>query len=144
MYQYTTSGKIYGDMPPPIGEHAIIRNVGGNANGSKHYPKYAGMISMSNNLRGLQAGSGSIGETNVEWQKYEWREITYQTLRTTFGDAKVEFSTSEAKFEGRYKPWGPPLRLWALGHTVWLMWGAMPPVADGGATSLTEGKEARD
>jgi hypothetical protein len=42
----------------------------------------------------------------VEWQKYEWRENTYQTLRKTFGDARVEFSTSKAKFEGRYKPGG--------------------------------------
>jgi hypothetical protein len=62
------------------------------------------MISMYSNLRGLQSGLVSIGETNVKWQKYEWRENTYQTLRKTFGDARVEFSTSKAKFEGRYKP----------------------------------------
>jgi hypothetical protein len=61
---------------------------------------------MCGNLRGLQAGSVSIGETNVEWQKYEWRENTHQALRKMFGDARVEFSTSKAKFEGRYKPGG--------------------------------------
>jgi hypothetical protein len=106
MYHYSNSGKVYGDMPPPIGEHAIVRHVGGNANGIKPYPKDAGMISMSSNLRGLQAASVSIGETNVECQIYEWRENTYQTLRKTFGDARVEFSTSKVKFEGRYKPGG--------------------------------------
>jgi hypothetical protein len=31
---------------------------------------------------------------------------TYQTLRKTFGDDRVEFSTSIVKFEGRYKPGG--------------------------------------
>jgi hypothetical protein len=67
MYQYTNSGKVYGDMPPPIDEHATLRHVGGNANGIMPYPKDAGMILMCSNLRGLQAGSVSIGETNVEW-----------------------------------------------------------------------------
>jgi hypothetical protein len=45
-------------------------------------------------------------ESNVEWQEYEWRDKTYQTLRTTFGDAGVEYSTSKTKFEGRHKPGG--------------------------------------
>jgi hypothetical protein len=64
------------------------------------------MISMCSNLQGLRDGSVSIGETNVEWQKYEWRENKYQTLRKTFWDARVAFSTSKAKFEGRCKPGG--------------------------------------
>jgi hypothetical protein len=106
MYQYTNSGKVYGDMPPPIDEHATLRHVGGNANGIKSYPKDARVISMSSNLKGLQVGSVRIVETNVEWQKYEWRENTYQTLRQNFGGARVEFSTSNVKFEGRYKPGG--------------------------------------
>jgi hypothetical protein len=42
----------------------------------------------------------------VEWQKFEWRENTYQTLRRVFGDGILEFSTFKAKFEGRYKPGG--------------------------------------
>jgi hypothetical protein len=104
MYQYTYSGKVYGDMPPPIDKHATLRHVGGNANVIRPYPKDAGMISVRSNLRGLQARLVSIGETNMEWQKYEWRENTYQTLRKTFADAIIEFSTSKAKFEGRYKP----------------------------------------
>jgi hypothetical protein len=98
MYQYIISGKIYGDMPPPIDKRATLRHVGGNANGIRPYPKDVGMISMCSNLRGMQAGSVSIGETNVEWQKYEWRENTHQALKKTFGDAIVEFSTSKAKF----------------------------------------------
>jgi hypothetical protein len=44
MYQYNNSGKVYGDMPPPIDEHATLRHVGGNTNGIKPYPKDAGMI----------------------------------------------------------------------------------------------------
>jgi hypothetical protein len=73
MYQYTNSGKVYGDMPQPIDERATLRHVGGNANGIRPYPKNAGTISMFSNLQGLQAGFVSIGETHVEWQKYEWR-----------------------------------------------------------------------
>jgi hypothetical protein len=64
------------------------------------------MIAMKINLRGLHAGSVSIVKTNVEGQKFEWRENTYQTLRNNFGESTVEFSTSKAKFEGRYKPGG--------------------------------------
>jgi hypothetical protein len=143
MYQYANSGKVYGDMPPPIDEHAILRHAGGNANGIKPYPKDVGMISTSSNLRGLQVGSVSIGQKNVEWQKYEWRKNTYQTL-SFFGDTRVEFSTSKAKFEGTYKRGAPPPWLWELGHSAWLTRGATPPVADGGATSLMEGKDTRD
>jgi hypothetical protein len=79
MYQYTNSGKVYGDIPPPIDEHAKLRHVGGNANRIKPYPKDAWMISMSSNLRGPQARSVNSVKTNMEWQKYEWRENTYQT-----------------------------------------------------------------
>jgi hypothetical protein len=69
MYQYTNSGKVDGDMPQPIDERATLRHVGVNANKIRPYHKDAGMISMCSNLRGLQAGSVIIGETNVEWQK---------------------------------------------------------------------------
>jgi hypothetical protein len=104
MYQYIDTGKVYRDTPLPIYEHAILRHVGGNANGIKPYPNDRGMLSMNSNLWVLQAGSVSIIESNVEWQEYEWRENKYQTLRKTFGDARVEYSTSKIKFEGRYKP----------------------------------------
>jgi hypothetical protein len=57
------------------------------------------MILINSNLRGLQAGLVSIVETNVEWQKFEWMESTYQTLRKTFANARAEF-------EGRYQPRG--------------------------------------
>jgi hypothetical protein len=80
--------------------------VGGNANGIKPYTNDKGMISMSSNLRGLQAEPVGIIESNVKWQEYEWRENTYQTLLKKFGDARVEYNTSNTKFEGRYKPGG--------------------------------------
>jgi hypothetical protein len=65
MYQYGDTGEVYGDMPLPIDEHDTLRHVGGNANGIKPYANDKGMISMSSNLRGLQAGSVSIIEYNV-------------------------------------------------------------------------------
>jgi hypothetical protein len=65
-YQYNSSGKVFGDIPPPIDEHAILRNVEGNANGIKPYPNDEGMISMSSNLRELQDGSVGIVKINVE------------------------------------------------------------------------------
>jgi hypothetical protein len=95
MYQYGDTGKVYRDMPLPIDKHNTLRHVGGNAKGIKPYTKNKGMMSMSSNLWGLQAGSVSIIEPNVEWQEYEWRENTYQTLRKTFGDAWVEYKTSK-------------------------------------------------
>jgi hypothetical protein len=106
VHQYGDTRKVYGDMQLPKDEHDTLRHVGGNANWIKPYPNDKGMISMSSNLRGLQAGSVSIIESNVEWQEYEWRENTYQTLRKTFVDACLEYSTSKTKFEGRYKPRG--------------------------------------
>jgi hypothetical protein len=45
--------------------------MGGNENGIKSYAKKKGMLSMSSNLRGLQAVLVSIIESNVEWQEYE-------------------------------------------------------------------------
>jgi hypothetical protein len=55
MYQYGDTGKVYGYMTLPINEHDTLRHVGGNANGIKPYANDKGMISMSSNLRGLQA-----------------------------------------------------------------------------------------
>jgi hypothetical protein len=80
MYQYGDTGKVYGDMPLPVDEHDTLRHVGGNDNGIKTYANDKGMISMSSNLRVLQAGSASIFESNAEWQEYRWKENTYQTL----------------------------------------------------------------
>jgi hypothetical protein len=70
MYQYGDTGKVYGDMPLPINEHDTLIHVGGNANGIKPYTNDKGMISMSSNLWGLQAGSVSIIKSNIEWQEY--------------------------------------------------------------------------
>jgi hypothetical protein len=73
MYQYGDTGKVYGYKPLPIDEDDTLRHVGGNADRIKPYPNDKGMISMSSNLRGLQAGSVSIIKSNVEWQEYERR-----------------------------------------------------------------------
>jgi hypothetical protein len=56
MFQYGDTGKVYGDIQLPIDEHYTLRHGGGNANGIKHYTNDTCMISMSSNLRGLQAG----------------------------------------------------------------------------------------
>jgi hypothetical protein len=63
--QYGYRGKVNGDMPLPIDEHDTSRHVGGNTNGIKPYANDKGIISMSSNLRGLQAGSVNIIESNV-------------------------------------------------------------------------------
>jgi hypothetical protein len=55
-------------MPLPIDEHDKKRHAGGNASRIKPHANDKDMISMSSNLRGLQAGSVSIIEYNVEWQ----------------------------------------------------------------------------
>jgi hypothetical protein len=65
--------KVYGDMPLPIDGHAILRHLGGNANGIKTDSNDKGMVSTSSHLRDLQAESVSILESNIEWQEYEWR-----------------------------------------------------------------------
>jgi hypothetical protein len=51
MYQYGDTGKVYGGMPLPIGEHDTLRHVGGNANRIKPYTNDKGMLSMSTNVR---------------------------------------------------------------------------------------------
>jgi hypothetical protein len=47
MYQNGDTGKVYGDMPPPIDEHAILRHMGVNANGIKPYHNDKGLISIN-------------------------------------------------------------------------------------------------
>jgi hypothetical protein len=66
MYQYGDTGKVYGDMQLPIDEHDTLIHVGGNANGINLYANNKGMMSISSNLRELQAGLVSIIESNVE------------------------------------------------------------------------------
>jgi hypothetical protein len=90
----------------PIVEKYILRHVGGNVNGMVPINNDKGMTAMAVNLKGLQAGSLSMIETNAEWKHFQYRETTNQILRKTFGGARVEFCTSDVSFEGRYKPGG--------------------------------------
>jgi hypothetical protein len=60
-----------------------------------------GMTAMAVNSKGLQAGSLSMIDTNVEWKYFQYRETMSQLLRKTFGGARVEFCTSDVSFEGR-------------------------------------------
>jgi hypothetical protein len=90
----------------PVEEKYILQHVGGNVNGMIPINNDKGMTAMAGNLKVLQAGSLSMIETNVEWKNFQYRETTNQLLRKTFGGARVEFCTSDARFEGRYKPGG--------------------------------------
>jgi hypothetical protein len=90
----------------PIDEKCILQHVGGNVNGMIPINNDKGMKAMAGNLKGLQAGSESMIETNVEWKHFQYRETMNQLLRKTFGGARVEFCTSDVCFERRYKPGG--------------------------------------
>jgi hypothetical protein len=84
-YAATTPIWGYGDRPMPIDEKCILRHVGGNVNGMIPINNDKGMTAMSGNLRGLQAGSIGMIETNVEWKHFKYRETTNQLLKKTFG-----------------------------------------------------------
>jgi hypothetical protein len=139
IYQFGNTGKVCGDMQFPIDEHAILSHVGGNANGIKTYPNDKGMISMNSNLRGLQAGSVSIIESSVEWQEFEWRDNTYQTIRK-IGDARVEYSTSKTKFEGDINQVEPSRLHLAIGRTGLSIQEVMPLAVDAEGMSHMGGK----
>jgi hypothetical protein len=106
LYAATTPIGGYGDRPMPIDEKCILRHVGGNVNGMIPINNDKGMTAMAGNLKGLQAGSLSMIETNVEWKHFQYRETTNQLLKKTFRGARVEFCTSDVSFKGRYKPGG--------------------------------------
>jgi hypothetical protein len=98
-YAATTPIGGYGDRPMPIDKKSILRHVGGNVNGMTPINNDKGMAAMAGNLKGLQAGSLSMIETNVEWKHFKYRETTNQLLRKTFRGARVEFCTSHVSFE---------------------------------------------
>jgi hypothetical protein len=112
-YAATTTIGVYGDRP---------MRVGGNVNGMIPINNDKGMTAMAENLKGLQAGSLSMIETNVEWKHFQYRETTNQLLSKTFGGARVEFCTSDVSFEGRYKPGGTATA--ALGNWIHIVVGS--------------------
>jgi hypothetical protein len=105
-YAATTPIGGFGDRPMPKDEKCILRHVGGNVNGLIPINNDKGMTAMAGNLKGMQAGSVSMIETNVEWKHFHYRETTNQLLRKTFGGARGELCTSDVSFERRYKPGG--------------------------------------
>jgi hypothetical protein len=90
----------------PTDKKCILRHVGGNVNVIIPINNDQGMTYMAGNIRGLQAGSLSMIETNVEWKHFQYRETTNRLLKKTFGEAIVEFCTPDVSLEGRYKPGG--------------------------------------
>jgi hypothetical protein len=90
----------------PIDGKCILRHVGGNINGMMPSNNDKWMTAMAGKLKGLQAGSLRMIETNVEWKHFQYRETTNQLLKKTFRGARVELCTSDVSFEGRYKPGG--------------------------------------
>jgi hypothetical protein len=105
-YTATTSIGGYGDRPMQIDEKCILRHVDGKVNGMIPINNDKWMTAMAGHLKGLQAGSLSMIETNVEWKHSKYRETKNQLLRKTFRGARVELCTSDVSFEVRYKPGG--------------------------------------
>jgi hypothetical protein len=71
-YAATTPIGGYGDRPMPIDEKCILRHVGGNVNGMIPINNDKGMTAMVENSNGLQAGSLSMIETDVEWKHFQY------------------------------------------------------------------------
>jgi hypothetical protein len=55
----------------PIDEKCILQHVGGNVNGMIPINNDKGMTAISGNSKGLQVGSLSMIETNVEWKHFQ-------------------------------------------------------------------------
>jgi hypothetical protein len=96
---YNDSAQSWINSPAPINEDETFRLVGSNANGIKPYGDLVEFIPIVERLKSLQAGSVLLNETNVEWHRWQHRETAKKLLRNTFGGARVEFSTSNSKFE---------------------------------------------
>jgi hypothetical protein len=101
---------VWGNSPKAINERSIYRHYGGNINGLKPFGEHPDLISGLKNLRKLQAGGISLTETNVEWEKYDYRANTETLLRKT-----IAYSTSDEQVEElTYEPGGTATA--ALGH----------------------------
>jgi hypothetical protein len=83
-YAATTPIGGYGDRPMSIDEKCILRYVGRNVNGMIPIINVKGMTAMAVNLKGLQSGSVSMIETNVEWKHFQYRKTTNHLLQKTF------------------------------------------------------------
>jgi hypothetical protein len=96
---YNKDVLLFGHAPEPIEEDNTWRLVGGNTNGIKPYGGAADLISVLERLRLLQSGTVAFQETNLEWHNKGYRDEFQKLLVKAFGASKVDFSTTEDKFE---------------------------------------------
>jgi hypothetical protein len=92
-------GKWFGETAPRQLTNVQYRHFGGNINGLKPFGEHPDLISGLKNLRKLQAGGISLIETNVEWEKYDYRANTEKLLRKSFGSTRIAYSTSYEQVE---------------------------------------------
>jgi hypothetical protein len=71
---FSNFSKCYRIVPAPIDLNTTLRIIGGNVNGLKPYGDMASIITVSERLFALQAGTMELSEINVEWHKFKPRE----------------------------------------------------------------------
>jgi hypothetical protein len=114
-YKFENEKTVWGNSPEAINERSIYRHYGGNINGLKPFGEHPDLISGLKNLRRLQAGGINLIETNIKWEKYDYRANTEKLLRNTFGSTNIAYSTSDEHVEeSHYTPGGTVTA--ALGH----------------------------
>jgi hypothetical protein len=100
MYQYTNSGKVYGDIPPPIDARATLIHVGGNSKGLRTKVVSQGRrddLDVQQLMRSsVQIGKHWRNKCGVAKIRMEGKYIP--SIKKNFWSARVEFSTSTAKF----------------------------------------------
>jgi hypothetical protein len=106
-YKFENGKTVWGNNPEAINERSTYRHYGGNTSGLKSFGEHPDLISGLKNLRRLQTGGISLIETNVEWEKYDYRANTEKLLRKTFGSTRIAYITSDEHVEeSHYKPGG--------------------------------------
>jgi hypothetical protein len=114
-HKFENGKTVWGNSPEAINERSIYRHYGGNINGLKAFGEHPDLVSGLKNLRRLLSGGISMIETNIEWQKYDYRANTEKLIRKTFGSTKIAYSTSDEHVEeSHYKPGGMVTAV--LGH----------------------------
>jgi hypothetical protein len=71
---HTIQQSAFGNMVGPINTDEAWMLIGVNVNGINPFGVNEKLGGTAIKLRHIQAGSSSLIETNVEWQRYEYRE----------------------------------------------------------------------